>query len=181
MERVKTRLLAGVMLWAAVALALSEASASANGDSVVFYRGVQGPFELMVGSQPASPVVGTVHLTLMVAASETSHPVAGARVDVVADDPKGRAAYQARAVSIPAFPNQYDTNLTIDSPGAWTLLVTVSRADLGEATFTVPLSVGEQSIGPGRGGTVVWLGLLAVLGGGATYVWYSARRRRATG
>ena len=57
-------------------------------------------------------------------------------------------------------------------------MIQVRSERLGEATVEVPLKIEEQRITPGSSGTWVFLGLLVVLAGGATYVWYSARRQR---
>ena len=61
----------------------------------------------------------------------------------------------------------YDANLTIHSPGEWTVVVEVSTEALGQATFTVPLRVGEAPLSPRIAGTVVWAVVVAILAAGA--------------
>ena len=151
--------------------------ASANGDAVEIFRAREGPYEVVVGIQPEKPVVGTVHFSVTPLDASTSLPVTDAEIVIVANDKRGKPTYQARALNTPSSPQYYDANITFESAGAWTLLVSVRSQEVGEATFTVPLTVEGQSITPGLAGTFVFLALLAVLTGGALYVWHSARRR----
>ena len=151
---------------------------SANGNSVEIFRGRQGPYELTVGAQPAEPVVGPIHFTITPRNAETLQPVTDARVEVVINDPQGRPTFRAPALSLPAEPQDYDANLTIDSSGLWTLIVIVQSDELGEATFSVPLEVGEAAIGSSLTGTILWVGMILVLATGGLYVWRSGQRRR---
>ena len=169
------------VLLAAMAAALVQMASSpvfANGDGSEIFRGREGPYEIIVGVQPERLLVGSIHFTVTPLDTETSLPVLKAEITLVAHDPQGRPSVQARAVNAPGSRRYYDANMTIDSPGEWTVVVEVSTEALGRATFTVPLKVEEAALSPRVAGTVVWSVVLAILAGGAAYVWYSARRAR---
>ena len=170
-----------VLLGALLTLAPAE-GASANGHAVEIFRGREGSYEIIVAILPEEPVVGTVHFSVTPLDAVTLLPVTDSEIVIVANDSGGEPTYQTRALNTPKSPQHYEANITFESAGRWTLEIEVKSDDLGEVTVTVPLNVGEQSITPGGSGAVVFLVLLAVLAGGAVYVWHSARRqRRATG
>lgn len=167
---------------AALAAGLSPALAgdlSAHGDATEIFRGTEGAYELVLAVQPEETVVGTIHITITPFDAATSMLVDSAEIVIVAHDPEGAPTYQARAINTPASPEYYDANITFESDGEWTLMVSVDHATLGKATFSVPLGVGELPVPAGSGGAVVWLFVLVVLAGGATYVWRTSRRRTA--
>ena len=160
-------------------LLLAQGHSIANGESVEIFRGREGAYELIVGVQPETPVVGAIHFTITPLDIETSLPVIHAEISVVAHDPDGKPAYRVRAVNTPLAVRYYDANITVHSPGTWTLAVEVKSDRLGRATFSVPVEVGPVPVGPSLAGTAVWLGVLAVLGTGATVLWLQTRRRLA--
>ena len=160
--------------------AVTPRTSYANGDTVEIFRGRGGPYEIAVGILPEEPVVGTVHFSVTPRDAETAQPVTDARVAIVALDQHGEPTYQARAVNTPASPAYYDTNVTFEAPGEWTLQVDVHSEKLGDGTVMVPLHVGEQSLPPVQAGGVIFFVLVLVLVGGAVYVWHSARRERRT-
>ena len=158
-----------------VFLALTHGHATAHGEGVEFFRGREGSYELVVLVQPERPTVGTVHFVITPLDLEASLPVLDAEIDVVAHSPEGKPAYQVRALNQPLSLEDYHANITFDSPGEWTLFVDVRHDTLGRARFAVPLSVEEQSVGPGLGGAIAWLAVLGVLVGGSTYLWLRSR------
>ena len=165
------------LLAAAVAFVLPVwGLASANGNSVEIFRASEGRYEIIVGVQPAAPVVGLAHFTITPLDLGTSAPVIDAEINVVAHDPQDRPTYRVRAINSPAARNYYDANITFDSPGDWTLFVEVESAALGHATVAVPLRVGAQALGPSLAGTITWVIVLATLVGGSLYLWYRQRQ-----
>ena len=151
----------------------------ADRGAVEIFRGREGAYEITLGVRPEKPVVGTIHFSITPLSAETSELVPTATIRIVANNPQGEPTYQARALNFPVSPQYYDADLTIFTPGPWTIFVEISSDSLGEATFKVPLLVEEQRLTPNRiEGTIVWLILIGVLVGGAVYVCYSARRRR---
>ena len=166
-----------VALFAAALPVASSDRANAHGDAVEIFRGREGRYELVVGVQPARPAVGTVHFSLTPLDGATSQLVTDAEIVIVASS-QGEDSYQVRAVNTPASPRYYDANITFEAPGIWTLDVRVDSPELGGATFTLRLNVENQSIGPGVGGSVIFLIVFLVLVGGGVYVWYSGRRQR---
>ena len=172
----KTSRLAAFAL--ALAAALGLGTIWANGGAVEIFRGNQGPYELVVGVLPEEPAVGTVHLSVTPLDALSSRIVTDAEILVVANDPEGDPTYQARALNTPASPQVYETNITFESPGAWTLLVTVENQALGQTTFTIPLAIAPPAIPSGRSGTYVFVGIMVVLIAGGLWVWHSGRRQR---
>ena len=157
-------------------LPLAWSHMDANGKGLEIYRASEGRFEVIVSVQPEKPVVGTMHFTIEPVDTETALPILNAEIEIVAQDPAGKPAYRVKALNPPFALQYYDANITIKSPGDWTLLVTVDRDGIGRATFAVPLLVGERPVGPSPAGTVVWLVVLGVLGGGSVYFWRKSRR-----
>ena len=169
-----------LFLTGVVAVALVGAAprytALANGDSVEIFRGSQGPYEIVVSIQPASPMVGTVHITVTPIDAATSEPLTQARITLVAHDGADAPVYQARAVNTPASPKYYDANISFESPGQWTLVVSVVTDDLGAATVRVPLDVAERPLPPALEGAIMLLVVIGAFVGGAAYLYFSSRR-----
>lgn len=166
-----------VLLGALLTLAPFE-SVSANGHAVEIFRGNEGSYEIIVRILPEEPVVGTVHFSITPLDAVTLLPVTDSEILIVANDSGGEPTYQARALNTPKSPQDYEANISFESAGRWTLEIEVKSDDLGEATVTVPLNVGKQSIPPSGWGAIVLLAVVAVLVGGAIYVWHSGRRQR---
>ena len=161
----------------AIALAVLPAGgASANGGAMEIVRKMAGPYEVVVAIQPERPVVGSVHFSITPIDPSTQQVVPNAEIILVANDERGRPTYQSRALSLPHAPRFYDANILFESTGTWTMEVSIRSESLGDAMLTFPLEVEQQSLVPGPAGSAVFLVVFAVLMGGATYVWYSARR-----
>ena len=172
--------MAVVVLAAAIALA-SSASVSADGQAVEIFRDRAGPYDVVVGVRPETPRVGPVHFSITLTDAATSLQVSDAEVTIIANDELGQPTFQARALNTPKSPQLYEANISFESAGAWTVQVQVLNARLGPAAFSFPLAVEPLSIGPESGGALVLLGVIVVLIGGASYVWYGARRQRRKG
>ena len=112
-----------VMPWSFLPPLTSQAAA--NGDAIEIFRGREGQYEVIVGIQPEDPVVGTVHFTITPLDSSSSLPVTDAEIVIVANDQSGNPTYQARAINTPDSPQYYDANITFETPGTWTLLVSL--------------------------------------------------------
>jgi hypothetical protein len=151
---------------------------AANGDAVEIFRGREGNYEIVVAVLPEVPAVGTVHFSITLLEAATSEFVTDAQVVIVARHESGEPAYRARALSSPASPRYYETNILIEAAGKWVLSLTVSSDRLGRADFEAPLTVEAVSIASGASGGFVFLGVLLVLAGGSAYLWRTARRRR---
>jgi len=165
----------------AVGIGLASSSAGeahANGGGTEVFRGRQGSYELGVGVQPEKPTVGIVHFSVAPLNFVTSLPVTDARVLIVAGDDQGKDIYEARAVNTPDARGQYEANIAFDSSGVWSLRVEIETDDLGQATFSFPFNVEDQSITPSTAGAVVFAGVTAVLIGGTVYLWWTSRRKR---
>jgi hypothetical protein len=150
--------------------------ALAHGGGTEIFRAREGAYEIVVWVQPEIPVVGASHFTIKPFNVETSAPVNDAAINIVANDPRGAPTYRVRALSAPSSPQQYEANITFETPGLWTLSVSVEQDALGRATVDVPLRVDELALGPNRAGTVIWLAVIGILIGGASYLWLKQRR-----
>ncbi len=158
-------------------LASATPAALANGAGAEIFRGVEGPFQLVVRVQPEEPVLGAVHLTFEPTMAATGEPVEDAMVGVLAKDAEGAERYQVRAVNTPQERQYYDANITFHEAGEWTLVVDIEQPGTGSATFEVPMTVAPQLI-PARAvaGTLVFVLISGALVGGVLLVWYQSRR-----
>lgn len=149
----------------------------ANGAGKEIFRGVEGPFQLVVRVQPEEPALGAVHLTFEPTIASTGEPAEDAMIEVLAKDAEGAERYQVRAVNTPLERQYYDANITFHEAGEWTLVVDVEQAGTGSATFEVPMTVAPQLI-PARAvaGTLVFLLISGAIVGGVVLLWYQSRR-----
>ena len=152
--------------------------AGANGNSFEIFRERAGNFEVAVGVQPETPVIGQLHVTVTPLDASSGDPVTDATVTVVASKDDGASRYISPALNSPADPNSYDANFKLSSPGDWTLSVDVASDSLGSATFSVGLKVKNLEYSLVGAGFFVWLLTTAAFVGGGLYVWRSARRAR---
>ena len=167
---------AAVALLTALALGLPD-SARAQVEATEIFRHRQGGYEMGLAVLPHPPKVGHVHFSITLSDVETSSDVTHAEITIVANDEGGEPAYQALALNTPQEPRFYEANISFRAAGSWSLEVSVDSPRLGATTFSVPMEVEVQSIAAAPEGTLVFIGLMVVLVGGAAYVWYSARRR----
>ena len=144
------RLFIAALLLASVSaavVALPE-RAKANGRVGEFVRQVAGPYEIALGTIPARPVVGKLHLTLTVADMSSGAYILDAGVTV-----SGKGPEQDVVIGpLKAWNNVRD-------PAFYDLTVSVS-GDLGDASADFPVEVRKASL---LGGYVTWLTLLALL------------------
>ncbi len=167
---------AAVALLTALALGLPD-SARAQVEAKEIFRHRQGGYEMGLAVLPYPPKVGHVHFSITLSDVETSSDVTDAEITIVANDEGGEPAYQALALNTPQEPRFYEANISFRAAGSWSLEVKIDSPRLGATTFSVPMEVEIQSIAAAPEGTLVFIGLMIVLVGGAAYVWYSARRR----
>lgn len=173
-------LLLHVALFFAALPNLPTAQVTPTSDALEVFNGRQGPYEIAVTVQPEQPSVGTVHFSVRVVDAETSQPIEGAQVVVVATAPQGEPVYGSPALSSPAAPSSYIGNITFYSPGQWSVEVRVQTAEQGEAEVGFPLDIAPQATPPAFEGVFVLALIIAALVGGAAYIWYSARRHHRT-
>lgn len=166
-----TGILAG-MATALAALLLAVSTASAQ----EIFRGAGNGYDVSVTVQPDAPPVGVVHFTVVLLDAASSRPVERALVRLTANDPDGRPAYTSLALRSPASPGFYEANLTIQTPGAWTLTVDVESDDLGDASFTAPLEIVGEPVEPSVGAALLWALLTSALVLGGAFLWLKTRR-----
>jgi len=179
-QRWATSLIAAAITCAAIVLA-SSATIWADSHSLEIFHDRAGPYEVMVAVQPGTPRVGPVHFLVTLTDAATTLQVNDAEVTILASDERTQLAYWTRALNTPQSPQVYEANISFEAASVWTLEVEVLTDGLGPATFSVPLEVGVLAIAPATSGALVLLGVVAVLIGGAAFVWYSAGRQRRKG
>jgi hypothetical protein len=147
--------------------------------AVEIFREVDGQFEIVVAALPENPVVGTVHFSVTPMEAATGAVASDANVTLTVRRGPDQRPIVARAVNTPAAPQFYDANVTFATAGDWSMTVDVQSDELGEATVEVLLRVDDQRITPNSAAGYVFLGVVALLVGGAVHLWLSSRRARA--
>lgn len=147
-----------------------------DGGGGVIFNGTKGGYNFILKSMPEDITVGTTHFTIILQDSVNSSPISDAEISVTAYDFEGLPAYKVRALNNPSFPEYYNTNLTIKSPGDWILVVDVTRPDYETQIFEIPVFVVDNSSTAGIAGIIVWLILVGTISTGFLYLWYSSRR-----
>ena len=164
-----------LMLLAALALTagLLGGPASANGAvRLVVVDEMAGPFLLRVGILPADPILGPLHVSILIQDEQGETAVDDATVSVAATGPG--ATTQAQAVNSPQNPQLYEGNLTLDSLGEWSVTVDI-ESPLGQGNLTFGVRAAAEG-----GFNLMWViaGVVAVLIVGSLAASQFQRRRR---
>ncbi len=173
-----------ITLVALLALALAAMPfrpAHANGQVSNFVSKTAGPYEIVMGTSPASPTIGSLHIAVLVNDLATRTPVLDARVMVTGNGPGDGAQIgpvEAQlGLTSAAF---YEVNTSVDRIGQWVFTLNV-EGRLGQASAEFPIEVREPSPIMSIFAIVVGAIALLVLG----YIWFSLLRwylrRRGTG
>ncbi len=118
----------------------------ANGGATEVFRQRQGPYEIAVGINPPTLVVGNVHLTVRVVDAITMRPVVnGAVVTIEARGPEKSVVGPLIAPSVPAESWWHDANIVLDAIGTWQFQLTV-ESELGKERVEFSLPVQESSV-----------------------------------
>jgi hypothetical protein len=129
------------LVWAGVLVGLPS-TAHANGRVTELQKKQAGPYEIALGTIPATPIVGTLHLTMTVSDRASGAFLLDARVSVTGTGPGGQVPEigPLEAENNPISPNFYDASTVVDRVGVWTFTVSIG-GDLGEASTDFTLSV----------------------------------------
>lgn len=134
-----------------------------------------GPYLLRVGIAPAEPVVGLLHISVLVQQAGTEQPLSGAAVRLrAAGPPESAGAVAVDALGTAQTPHIYEGNLELDAAGAWTLTVAVD-AEPGAAMLELPLQArpgGPINLGYVAMGAIAALLVVAV-------AWTALQRNRS--
>lgn len=167
----------------ATLMALLSADAHANGRVVDFIRQIAGPYEIAVGTIPAPPVVGSLHLTMNISDvtgdAPTLVPDADVTVTGVGPSADSSPIGPLTATRSPTEIGFYDVNATVNKIGFWTFTVEVD-SDLGAASsdFVIEVKTSNPFFRVFTWVTVVVF--LAVIGLGVIpFIRQRARRKRA--
>ena len=173
-------LFAVLMVWEAVCVSPTVHAQTEEGrppeDSLQIFRKAEGPYDLAIRVQPPLAIVGPIHLVFTVLDAETSSPIDGATVTMLAENPDGEPIAELRAFNTPDVPEDYHVDLTVLFSGVWLLSVEVEKEGLCLATFKAPLIVDEPPPPPGQAGSVLWVIVFAALIGGVLYLWNKSRK-----
>ena len=140
---------------------------SANGAARIIVQDQEaGPFLLRVGIVPGTPIVGLLHVSILVRDSAGEVAVTDATVSVVAVGPQGsdRPLTMEAANSLQS-PQLYEGNLSLETLGLWTLTVD-TESPLGQGSLEVAIEVQESSplnlmyVILGTGGVAIFAALL---------------------
>ena len=167
-----------VLLLLILADASSPAYVQAQGEEGVqeILLKVAGPYQITVAASSAKPAIGPLYLWITVTDVSTSVPVTDAQVRIVAQRSGDVREGEAIALHSPIALGTYTADINLLEPGTWSLSFLVSKPPLDEVAVDTTLLVRESLRNLGVG-TLAWVLVVAVLVLGATYVWWSTRRR----
>ena len=165
-----------LLLLALLLIGLPPPAAYANGAvRIIADDRAAGPYLLRVGIAPAEPVVGLLHISVLVQQAGTEQPLSGAAVRLrAAGPPESAGAVSADALGTAQTPHIYEGNLELDAAGAWTLTVAVD-AEPGAAMLELPLQArpgGPINLGYVAMGAIAALLVVAV-------AWTALQRNRS--
>ena len=105
-------------------------SADANGRVTEFTTQMAGPYEVSLGTAPADPKVGRLHLTIRLAEANTGVAITGADVVVTGTGPGvGEPEIgPLEAPSLPSTPADFDLDVEVDREGMWSFRVEVDSS-----------------------------------------------------
>lgn len=151
-------------------------SLAAQESGVNEYLVTAGAYKLGVTDNTSSISVGRVAYTVTVREADSGRPVADARVVIrtkrEADDREGWAT----ALNSPIAPERYDTELRLDSPGVWKIIIEVDSS-LGKVEAEIP-SLEVPRARRNTAGGIVFVAVFLILALGVGYVWWSTNRTR---
>ena len=150
----------GLAFAAVLCLVTGVTTALADGGSTEIFRTKQGPYEIIVGIIPATPVVGVIHFSVTVVGANSGDPVSDAMVTIAAQGPQDLAAGPVTIVNT-ATSYYYDANITVAAIGDWQFQVTVD-SPLGKERVTFPLRVQTVTVNWGAIASVLVAILLVV-------------------
>ncbi len=127
----------------ALTVSLMSGAASANGSvRLVVTDEVAGPYLLRAGILPADPIVGPLHVSILILTAEEQSPVEDARVGVRVSGPG--TPDQTEAANSPQSPQLYEGNLTLDALGDWTVTLDID-SPAGQASHTFKVRARNES------------------------------------
>ena len=156
----------------AVLVGLYGGTASANGSvRLVVIDEVAGPYLLRVGVLPADPIVGPLHLSILILDAETQEAVEDATVRVSVSG-AGTPA-ETDAANSPQSPELYEGNLWLDALGDWEVTLNID-SPAGPATHAFNVRASSES-GFNLMFVIVVVAVVLVVG---SLVWSQLQRRR---
>lgn len=152
------------------------AIAQTQGSEVQRFHQVAGPYEISAAVVQSGLSLGTTLFAITIVDSSTGLPIPDARVLLsIKHDDFGEEA-KGTAINTRANPDRYDAQMDLNASGLWRIAVDVESSKGRVAVEMMELTVPEtRRI---TGGTYVFIGVFGVIIAGATYIWWSTKRRR---
>jgi hypothetical protein len=166
--------LTGGILLTLVALLASLGTARAQQTQEVTDQVEIGPYSITVVGGASQIALGSAQYAVTPRSAADGQPVTNARVVIHTRHQEEGVSGWATALNTPETPDLYRVRLELDRPGTWDVSVEVS-SPLGQVEAGItPLVIPEaRQYGSG---SLVFLGVTAVLLGGLVYVLWSIRR-----
>ena len=167
-----------LLVFLAVAAQAGIATTLAQGGGVHQTEVEAGPYRVALRASQLGPSPGDVDVAIAISDGTTGSAVTDAQVKILTLNNESGVKGWTWAVHNPLTPGTYTAVLKLESPGTWELSVEVSGSK-GNVTVDGPsLAVQRGGRWAPSAGNVAFVGVIAVLALGATYVWWSARRMR---
>lgn len=167
---------AGVIM---IVLGMGPALASAQGQAseVQRFQNVAGPYKISAAVVQSGLSLGTTLFAITVVDAATGLPIPDARVSLLIEHDDSGQTGKGTAHNTPGNPDRYDAQMNLGSPGLWRITIDVDSSKGRVAVEMMQLTVpGTRRI---TGGTYVFIGVFAVIIGGAAYLWWSTHRHRS--
>lgn len=154
---------------------LSPPSALAQGGQGQQVVETVGPYQVRVVIVPSNLSLGRVQFIVAVLDAATQQPIPDARVVIRTHREGETSGGWALALYIPQAPQHYQAAVHLDGAGAWRAQVEISGSR-GDALVEVP-PIQVPQMRRFTSGSLVFIGVFAVIALGAAYVLWSAARQ----
>ena len=150
--------------------------AEAQEDGTTPFRELAGPYQIEVLVVESTLSLGAVLIFITVTEASTGQPVPDARVVLRTFHESTSKEGAATAHNTPQFPERYDVQLNLSSPGKWQITVEVSSA-LGAVGVELP-AVEVPVMRQFSSGTIVFAVVFGLIIVTAIYLYWRYQRKR---
>ena len=151
-------------MFLALVVSMVPASADSNGGVIGYVSQIAGPYEVRLGTIPATPVPGNLHFSIQVLKASNSQPVDTANLIVSGVGPSNTDLIKrSKAFPDPNYPSFYDIDLTVNSVGNWLFKIEINGS-LGEVDTLYEIEVRSTNPLPGLITFGVLISFLVIIG-----------------